>query len=56
MTRVSTSARRRLDTPLAEGSTDSWFERFVLMPYLVFAAVVAFAAGVIAIVVLLSLG
>jgi hypothetical protein len=55
MTRVSTSARRSLDTPLAEDSTGSRFERFVLTPYLVFAAAVALAAGVVTVVVLLTL-
>ncbi len=55
MTRISTGARRRLDAPLAEDSTGSRFERFVLAPYLVFVAAMALAAGVVTVVVLLTM-
>jgi hypothetical protein len=55
MTRVSTSARRNLDSPLGEGATGSRFERYVLKPYLAVVLAVSLLAGIVVVVMLLSL-
>ena len=55
MTRVSTSARRNLDAPLAEDATGSRFERFVLKPYLLVVVAISLLAGLAVIVMLLTL-
>jgi hypothetical protein len=44
-----------LDTPLAEDSTGSWFERFVFLPYIVFVVLVSLGAGLVVVAVLFSL-
>jgi hypothetical protein len=55
MPRVSMGARSDLDAPLAEDSTGGRFERFVVLPYIVFLVVVSVGAGLVALAVLLSL-
>jgi hypothetical protein len=53
--RVSINPRRNLEAPLAEDSTRSRFERFLLLPYLVLVTVVALFAGFVVIAVLFAL-
>jgi hypothetical protein len=55
VTRVSTSARRDLDAPLAGDSNGSWFERFVFLPFMVFVVLASLVAGLVVLVVLFSL-
>jgi hypothetical protein len=52
--RASINPRRNLDAPLAEDSTRSRFERFLLLPYLVLVTVVALLAGFVVIAVLFA--
>jgi hypothetical protein len=53
--RITTSARSNLDTPLAEDSTGSRFERLVFLPYIVFLVVVGIGSGLVVLAVLFSL-
>jgi hypothetical protein len=53
--RVTTSARRSMDSPLAEDSTGSWFDWLIVTPFVWFMVVVSIRAGIVVLAVLFSL-
>jgi hypothetical protein len=55
MTRITTSARRNLETPLAEDDKGSWVDRFVVTPFVVAMVIVSVGAGIVVLAVLFSL-
>lgn len=54
MPRVTTSARRNLDAPLAEDATGNWFDRLIVTPFVMLMVVVSIGAGIVVIAVLFS--